>query len=317
MSLEAMQWAMTKAPIKRNAAQCRNRLVLVALADRYNDDTRVCWPSISTIADGIGVSVPTVHKAIKELEGAGLIRRADPHWVAHLRPDRRPTVWTLNLEMVKDEKPSEPDNHIAHALDRGEDIFIPSDSRGKDVLTQRGKDVFNARGKDVLIDGVKTSLHKPKENPNLEPKHEPKDPYAHSPSGRAEAELVSEFDDWYAGYPRKTGKGAARKAFIRARKAGVPLDVLKAGLERSVRSWAAEGRAKDKIPYPATWLNAESWDDEEITAQDTSRGRSTAPARPPQPTYRDLLFGPSTGELDTIEGEMVPQAQLPTGGAPW
>lgn len=143
--------------------------------------------------------------------------------------------------------------------------------------------------------------------------------YARPSGGRggSEAELVAEFDEWYAAYPRKTGKGAARKAFIKARKAGVGLDVLKAGLERSVRSWAAEGRPKDKMPYPATWLNAESWDDEEITAQDTTRGRSTAPMRTSQPTYRDLLFGSPTGEIDAIEGEIVPQTQLPPGGAPW
>lgn len=163
MSLNAMQWAMSKAPIKRNASQCRNRLVLIALADRYNDDTGVCWPSIKSISKDIGVSVPTVHKAIRSLEEAGLIARGNPRWVAHLRPDRRPTVWTLNLDMVKpDEGGREDDNGVAEVLDRGEDVFTPQD--------ERGKDVFKARGKDVLTDGVKTSLYKPKENPKSEPK---------------------------------------------------------------------------------------------------------------------------------------------------
>lgn len=162
MSLQAMQWAMSKAPIKRNASQCRNRLVLLALADRYNDDTGVCWPSIKTISSDIGVSVQTVHKAISDLESAGLITRGNPHWVAHIRADRRPTVWTLNLEMVKPTEKIEPDNHVDEALSRGKDVVTPSDSRGKDVLKPRGK--------DVLTNGVKTCLHKPKENPKSEPK---------------------------------------------------------------------------------------------------------------------------------------------------
>lgn len=36
------------------------------------------------------------------------------------------------------------------------------------------------------------------------------------------------------------------------------------GLARSAAAWAAEDppRPKEKIPYPATWLNAESYDDE-------------------------------------------------------
>lgn len=289
MSLQAMQWAMSKAPLKRNAAQCRNRLVLVALADRYNDDTGVCWPSIKTISNDIGVSVQTVHKAISDLESAGLISRGSPHWVAHIRADRRPTVWTLNLKMVKSAEKIEPDNHVAEALSRGKDVVTSNDARGKDVLTQRGKDVFNARGKDVLTDGVKTCLDKPKENPNLEPKYEPKDPYARSSSerGSSEAELVSEFDDWYKDYPRKTGKGAARKAFIKARKNGVEVDALKAGLDRSKRSWAVENRPKDKMPYPATWLNAESWDDEEITVEDIRNRQAPAPQQ--KKDFLDLL----------------------------
>ena len=163
MSLLAMQWAMSKAPIKRNAAQCRNRLVLIALADRYNDDTGVCWPSIKTISKDIGVSERTVYKAIDELEAAGLIGRGSPHWVAHLRADRRPTVWTLNLGIVKPvEEKRETDNGVSEVLARGEDVFMPSDSRGEDVFSERGEDVFT--------NGVKTCSDKPKENPNGEPK---------------------------------------------------------------------------------------------------------------------------------------------------
>lgn len=261
MSLTAMQWAMSKAPIKRTASQCRNRLVLVALADRYNDDTEVCWPSIKTIAAEIGVSERTVHKAIKDLEAEGLIERGNPRWVAHLRADRRPTVWTLNLGMVKLPEGQRPtDNGVGEVFARGEGVVTPSDSRGEDVFSERGEDVFNH--------GVKTCSDKPKENP----KSEPKDLYAHSGNGRApqsrEEIWQSEFDEWYKDYPRKTGKGAARKAFIKARRNGVELDTLKEGLDRSKRSWAVENRPKDKLPYPATWLNAESWDDEETRPQD-------------------------------------------------
>lgn len=163
MSLTAMQWAMSKAPIKRNASQCRNRLVLVALADRYNDDTGFCWPSIKTIATEIGVSERTVHKAIKDLEAAGLIERGNPRWVAHLRADRRPIVWTLNLGMVKPPEGQRPtDNGVGEALARGEGAITPSDSRGEDVFSERGEDVFNH--------GVKTCSDKPKENPKSEPK---------------------------------------------------------------------------------------------------------------------------------------------------
>ena len=227
-------------------------------------------------------------------------------------------MWTLNLDMMKSEEGGrEADNGVAEVLDRGEDVFTPQDERGKDVLTQRGKDVFNARGKDVLTDGVKMSLYKPKENPNLEPKNEPKDPYARPSSERAdaEAELVNEFDDWYKDYPRKTGKGAARKAFLKARKAGVEVNTLKDGLERSKRSWAVENRPKDKLPYPATWLNAESWDDEETRPQDIQ------PQQPQQGggmDFVDLLNESRRQETEASRGLEYPEHNWESRGElPW
>lgn len=118
------------------------------------------------------------------------------------------------------------------------------------------------------------------------------DIYAHSGNGRAtqgrEEVRQSEFDEWYKDYPRKTGKGAARKAFLKARKGGVELDTLKEGLDRSKRSWAVENRPKDKLPYPATWLNAESWDDEEITVEDIRRQQAPAPQQ--KKDFVDLLY---------------------------
>lgn len=308
MSLTAMQWAMSKAPIRRNASQCRNRLVLIALADRYNDDTGVCWPSIKTIATEIGVSERTVHKAIKDLEAAGLIERGNPRWVAHLRADRRPIVWTLNLGMVKPPEGQRPtDNGVGEALARGEGVITPSDSRGEDV--------FNERGEDVLSNGVKTCSYKPKENPYLEPK----DLYAHSanehePQSREEV-WQSEFVDWYKDYPRKTGKGAARKAFLKARKAGVEVNTLKDGLERSKRSWAVENRPKDKLPYPATWLNAESWDDEETRPQDIQ------PQQPQQGggmDFVDLLNESRRQETEASRGLEYPEHNWESRGElPW
>ena len=173
--------------------------------------------------------------------------------------------------MVKPAEPVEPDNYVGEALSRGEDGFTSSGSRGEDVFSERGEDVF--------IHGVKTCSYKPKENPNSEPKNI----NAHSGNGRApqsrEEVWQSEFDEWYKDYPRKTGKGAARKAFLKARRNGVEVSTLKEGLDRSKRSWAVENRPKDKLPYPATWLNAESWDDEEITVEDIRNQQAPAPQR--------------------------------------
>jgi hypothetical protein len=65
------------------------------------------------------------------------------------------------------------------------------------------------------------------------------------------------FDEFWAAFPNKVGKGEARKSFERIRLAGiVSWDDLLAGLERY--------RAKtDDRPWcnPTTWLNQERWSD--------------------------------------------------------
>lgn len=76
------------------------------------------------------------------------------------------------------------------------------------------------------------------------------------------------FNQWWEHYPRKVQKKDARVKFLRLLKDGVPFEVLMDGLARSKRSWEREGRAKDKYPYPSTWLNQGRWEDEETMPQD-------------------------------------------------
>ena len=69
------------------------------------------------------------------------------------------------------------------------------------------------------------------------------------------------FDKFWEVYPNKKGKGAARKAWNKAKINGKLDMILKAVEEqKSLDQWV-----KDKgqfIPYPATWLNQERWEDE-------------------------------------------------------
>lgn len=70
------------------------------------------------------------------------------------------------------------------------------------------------------------------------------------------------FDRFWEAYPKKVGKGEARKAFARLKVSGELLDRMLAALTRQRVSdqWNREnGRF---IPNPATWLNQERWSDE-------------------------------------------------------
>lgn len=94
MSLKAMLWVMEDAPVTDPIAL----LILYALADRANDDGTAAWPSQAWIADRARCSIRTVRRKLEDLEDEGIIRRGDHRLVAHLRGDRRPFVWDINLD---------------------------------------------------------------------------------------------------------------------------------------------------------------------------------------------------------------------------
>jgi hypothetical protein len=67
------------------------------------------------------------------------------------------------------------------------------------------------------------------------------------------------FDVFWAAYPRKVGKGAARKAFAKLPAAVFPLLVPAVEAQKLSAQWRKNGG--EYIPNPATWLNQERWDD--------------------------------------------------------
>lgn len=79
------------------------------------------------------------------------------------------------------------------------------------------------------------------------------------------------FDVFWAAYPRKVGKGAARKAFAKLPAAVFPLLVPAVEAQKLSAQWRKNGG--EYIPNPATWLNQERWDDK---LPDTSTANAKA-----------------------------------------
>ena len=72
---------------------------------------------------------------------------------------------------------------------------------------------------------------------------------------------ASDFDRFWEAYPKKKNKETARRAFKKLK--GVSIDTLLAAIEQQKKSkdWLKEGG--QYIPYPATWLNAGGWENED------------------------------------------------------
>ena len=97
------------------------------------------------------------------------------------------------------------------------------------------------------------------------------------------------FADFWAAYPRRTGKGAAEKAWVAATKIAQPAAILSA--------LAGQTFSPDPkfIPHPATWLNQRRWEDEAPKPRMTLSERLALEATEdffiPGPRPNDLLEG--------------------------
>lgn len=73
------------------------------------------------------------------------------------------------------------------------------------------------------------------------------------------------FEQFWSLYPRKVGKGDARKKFSSAIRLA-PLETIIAGVMRYRQE--VSGRELRYIAHPSTWLHQERWEDEQGANQD-------------------------------------------------
>ena len=79
------------------------------------------------------------------------------------------------------------------------------------------------------------------------------------------SEFVTDFDRFWHAYPRRTAKGDARKAWAKLAPEAALVERILEALVWQTRQpdWLRDGGTY--IPYPASWLRAERWDDEPVT----------------------------------------------------
>jgi hypothetical protein len=72
--------------------------------------------------------------------------------------------------------------------------------------------------------------------------------------------LGTGFNEFWEDYPRKVAKQAAAEVWLRM--SDEQRTLARSAILVHASNWAIEDRSLDKIPYPATWLNGKSWQDE-------------------------------------------------------
>ena len=94
---------------------------------------------------------------------------------------------------------------------------------------------------------------------------------------------IDHFDDFWEAYPRKTAKGAARAAWVKAVKKATPEQIISAA-----RVFGSDpNREAPFTPHGSTWLNQERWLDGPLPAKPAPVGARAVDMRP---TYTPPRF---------------------------
>jgi len=227
MSLQGFLWVQEQAPTQSSTELA----VLYAMANYVDPAGHGCYASQSSLAERARCDVRTLRRHLKELENRGVIRRGDQQMVSHFPARHRPIVWDLNLTLTSGKARS--DNMTGRESDRTSDTIRP-DIGG-------------------TSDGTRVS-----DNPSLLPTVE--EPSLNTTDANG-------FEEFYAAYPRKSGKGAARAAYVKALRK-VDAQTVIDGATRYADDPNREPGQWTK--HPTTWLNSECWDDEPLPVRRSS-----------------------------------------------
>lgn len=180
-------------------------------------------------------------------------------------------VLVRELHKIREESPALPcwaDARVAEVLDHpsisAKDLPPVSDPFGDDFAP--GLDMGLPQTQPKVWGSVCTP---PTPAPTPAPNSTPDPP----------TDVDEEFEDFWTIYPRREGKGAARKAWAKAVKIIPAAELLPIVRYYAVRIHGTERRF---IPHPATWLNQERWSDEAATREAEEAGEWFQPFTLPE-----------------------------------
>lgn len=268
----------------RNPSISDRAVRLYALLDDYADADGKAFPKRALLAAACRCSVSAIAKALAELESWGFLSRTPRY-----RDDGSQTSTLYELGAGRP---------LGEGVDTGTPPPVRVDTPGVDVGThQEGEPLEGEQppqppasgGREPRreLDGeligvadvggvVQTgNMSKPVATPS-----------------RRQREVSDDDPDWsafWAAYPRKVSKGAARKAWTRALGKVESAAVLIRGAEQVAADLAyrkrnprPDDRGRDVtsfVPYPATWLNREQWMDQDPAGKKQDDGRLRPPKK--------------------------------------
>ncbi len=128
------------------------------------------------------------------------------------------------------------------------------------------------------------------------------------PSAKA---LAVSFESFWSAYPKKRNKGDALKAWRALKPSEELVAAILAAVERARESVQWRKDEGQFIPYPASWLRARGWEDEEhvdVVPLPQTRGEKGRIAS--SVAALQTLFGANDGKADLPAGNGLPRRRL-------
>ena len=218
----------------------------------HADENGQCWPSAGRLAELVGVSVPTVHKALDRLVELGAVTR-----VTRRRPDGGQTsnlyvlhAWGL-ARRAQERVHEQPEHEHASMSEEGNPY---KDSLGgvERILRPPTKDSLDELD-SYELDQVNNPMHTSPDGDSV------LSPVPDKPDTPKPRKYSDEFEQWWKCYPVKRGKPRAYEAFKKALKRA-SIETLTQG----AIAYAGWVKAHpDRSPkWAQGWLNDDRWEDD-------------------------------------------------------
>jgi hypothetical protein len=246
MSLKASGWAMDQR------LSTHQKMVLLVLADCHNGETGQCNPRRQTIIERGGMSRTAFARAMEILLETGLVSRERDRWnVFH---------YTLHFDVMVVAKPDGRAGNIKN-IDTPKAQSCAFDPKAQSCAVAKAQSWADPKAQSCAF-----PLHEPEVEPEVEPEaqiiiNQGSQVFEQSnPKIQNTTKNQVTFDAFWAMWPKRVDKKKAQAAWRKVGNKQETLALIAANLEMQANAgnWNAEPQF---IPYPATYINGERWND--------------------------------------------------------
>ena len=257
--------------LKDRRLNARDLRVLVALHAFKNRDGR-CWPSRDLLAALTGLPASRISTVTTRLAALG--------WLSKEGNGGRSRACRYRMR-------------IPLTITTAETVSDPVTVAGS--VTKTATETVT-KTLTESAPGIEQTMNEPENQPL----------HVAEPSGeyRANGSFPESFERFWAAYPKKRNKGDAWKAWRTIKPVEQLVDAILRAIERGKTSAQWRKDAGQFVPYPASWLRARAWEDEE---------RVDVAPLPEVPRGERSRISSSVNALKTLFGDHDGKEIVPTG----